>query len=220
MIDRLAAIAEIRRVFSRYKKAQPGDKNLLGALKDGKLYELYVLSCLVEDLTRRGFSLAFSGTTLKFKASPGRLKVTDPHFDVIAPGSSVADLWIFVDIEFETLGSRQVPASDNSCRHELDIVVVATRTGYPSYDEIALGIECKAVANFEKGLIKEVLGVRRELSFFRNARPSRLTMAGGYRVDVPADPPSEFWLAFLDAKGLNYRQSPAAFGVDLRHIEP
>ena len=220
-MDRNRAITEIQRVFGLYATITAKDLKLVQALKNGKLYELFVLAELISDLVQRGFGIAFRGTSLRFKASPGRLKLGDSHFEVRCPGSATPDFWIFVDIEFETLGSTHVTVGDRSGRHELDIVVVCRTSGYPRSDEIALGIECKAVANFEKGLLKEVLGVRRELSFFRSPQPSMLTNAGGTRhVDVAANPPSEFWLAFIDPKGRNYADSPSAFGIELRHLEP
>ena len=94
-------------------------------------------------------------------------------------------------------------------------------SGYPSHQDIALGVECKAVANFSKGLLKEALGVRRELGILTSDTASILSSAGGIPfVKVPMDPPSEYWLAFTDSKGTNYSQSPSTFGVELRHIEP
>jgi hypothetical protein len=164
--------------------------------------------------------VAFIGRDLKFKASPGQIKTTDPHFRLIAP-SSGSTFWLFVDIEFETLGSVQVPVQDNSLRHEIDIVVVDTSAGYPTFAQIALGVECKAVANFSKSIVKEVLGVRRELSLLSSPRPSVLSQNGGKpSINVPANPPSEYWLAYIDSHGDAYKESPAAFGVEFKHLEP
>lgn len=220
-MDRVAAIAAIQALFASYRTAQPGDTALLQALTDGKLYELYVLSDLVDVLAARGFSLAFPFTSLNFKASPGMIKATDPHFEVTAPYTTAVGWRIYVDIEFDTLGHHAIGASDNSRRHEIDIVVTSATAGFPAHHEIALGVECKAVANFGKGLIKEVLGVRRELSFYHAApQPSFLSQPGVSTVNVRADPPSEYWLSFIDGKGGNYEDSPAAFGIELRHLEP
>ena len=221
-MDRAAAISAIRQVFAQYRGKRRGDAKMLKQLTDGKLYELYVLSHLVENLAKRGFTLVFKGTTLKFKASPGQIHLTDPHFEVFSPGSGTVDFRIFVDIEFQTLGHSKAGAADDSARHELDIVVVAASTnGYPPHDDIALGVECKAVANFSKHLVREALGVRRELSLLVKRQNSTLTSAGGSPgVTITADPASEFWFAFIDAKGLNYSQSPATYGIDFFHLEP
>lgn len=217
-MDRADAINEIEAIFGAYKSLTAHDDSLLKSLNDGKLYELYVLSKLIEDLEARGFRIVFQGTDLEFKAAPGQIKLSDPHFHIHA--SSGAEFWIFVDIEFETLGSTSVSVADYSGRHELDIVVVSATNPYPRYDEIALGVECKCVGKFKKKLLKEALGVRRELSFARRAQPSILSQAGGTPVSVSAKPPSEFLLAYIDPKGDQYQDSPSAFGIALRHIEP
>lgn len=216
-MDRPAAIKQIKGIFSTYKNLQPSDAQLLNALKKGKLYERYVLSWLVQDLVQRGFVLIFKGNSLQFKASPGKIKNSDPHFEISCPNSNSSPLYLFVDIEFETLGSTQVAVTDKSLRHEIDIVVVDVDNGYPSFGNIALGVECKAVANFAKSILKEVLGVRRELSFFQLQTPSSLSQLGGVpAVLVPAQPPSEYWLAYLDPAGNAYGDSPRAFGVEFK----
>ena len=52
-------------------------------------------------------------------------------------------------------------------------------------------------------------------------KTSRLTAVGGSpALSVRAEPASEYWLAFIDDDGLHYRESPAEFGIELRHIEP
>lgn len=216
-VDKDTAVAAIEALFSTYKTLEANDSAHLQGLDKGKLYELYVLSELVCDLKSRGCKLWFKGSNIVFKAAPGKVKVSDPHFVVVAPSGDRSQL--FVDIEFETLGSRQgLAGSDRSARHELDIVVVDTQRVYPRFDEVLLGIECKSQASFSKDVVKEVLGIRRELSLLAAHRPSRLSSQGASNVQVPADPASEFWLAYDDPKGSNYRLSPRTFGVEFRNI--
>lgn len=218
-MDRAQAISDVEAVFSSYHAVKSSDQQLLTGLSDGKLYEFYVLSELLHDLRHRGFAISFVGSSLAFKAAPGKIKLTDPHFVLTSPMGS--RFWVFVDIEFATLGANQTAVADYSGHHELDIVVVDTISANPTYGEIALAVECKCHAKFGKQLIKEALGIRRELSLLHPAQWSRLTQTGATPpVRVEADPPSEFWLAFIDPGGVQYRQSPAAFGIDLRHIEP
>ena len=219
-MDKDEAIKAIEALFQAYNGSfTTQDEQDVRDLSKGKLYELFVLAEVVDALALRGCTLQFRGASLKFKASPGKLKATDPHFEVRTPHGD--HLWLFVDIEFDTLGHDRNHATDRSRRHELDIVLVRQNSGYPTHQEVWFAVECKAVANFTKGLVKEVLGVRRELSFLRDAQPSVLSQSGAHpSIDVPAEPASEFWLAHIDPKGSRYRQSPAAFGVDFRHIEP
>ena len=217
-MDKDTAVAAIEALFSAYKTLEAADSAHLQGLDKGKLYELYVLSELIRDLKKRGCKLCFNGSDIVFKAAPGKVKKSDPHFVVFAPHGRQSR--IFVDIEFETLGRHfgGLVGSDRSSRHELDIVVVDSQRAYPSYDEVLLGVECKSQASFSKDLVKEVLGVRRELSFLWSRQPSRLSEQGASNVYVPAEPASEFWLAYHDPKGSNYRLSPRTFGVEFRYI--
>ncbi|SCX34503.1 hypothetical protein [Agrobacterium rosae] len=220
-MDRTTAIADIQSIFASYRAAQPGDLTLLQGLTDGKLYELFVLSDIVSKLYARGFDIGFVGISLKFKASPGMVKLTDPHFEVKNRSTGCVLFRIFVDIEFQTLGRSLGGLADNSQYHEIDIVVTTATAGYPRHDEIALGIECKCVANFKKSILKEALGVRRELSYYAGGlRDSILTQAGGTSVKVSAEPASEFILVYIDPAGSNYKESPGRFSIDLVHLEP
>lgn len=218
-MNRTQAINAITSIFGRYHRLSPTDRAFLSALDQGKLYELYVLSELLIDLKRRGFLLHFPEQSLKFKQGAGKIKVTDPHFRVFAPNRR--RFWLFVDIEFYTLGKLLSNAGDLSDRHELDIVLVDGTPDYPHPWNILLAVECKSTASFQKSIVKEALGVRRELSVLAPRVYSRLTHAGGrHPVSVPADPPSEFWLAYVHDAGTNYRQSPAAFGIEFKHLQP
>lgn len=218
-MDKSRAINAITSIFQRYRSLTPTDQGFMSTLGQGKLYEMYVLSELLIDLRRRGFFLRFSGQTLKFKQAAGKIKLADPHFRLTAPNQT--DLRLFVDIEFLTLGKLLSNTSDLSDRHELDIALVDATPDYPSPHNILLAVECKSTANFGKSILKEALGIRRELSLLQPNVPSRLTRLGGSRsVSVPAVPASEFWLAYVDAAGTNYSQSPSAFGIDFRHFQP
>jgi hypothetical protein len=101
-------------------------------------------------------------------------------------------------------------------------VVVSVNSGYPKFNEIALGVECKAVANFSKSIVKEVLGVRRELCLFTGQQqPSTLTLSGGSPPEnVRAAPPSEYWLAYTDPKGNQYQSSPSTFSIEFKNLIP
>ena len=198
------------------------DKSYLRSLPQGKLYELYVLADLLRHLRARGFNLRHVGANIQFKQAPGRLYMNDPHFVVQSPLGHQALL--FVDVEFETLGTSGAAQSDLSGLHELDLALVqgATDGSNPTYDQVLLVVECKSSAVLRKSSVREALGLRRELSYLVPPRASRLSVLNGCStpVPVPADPASEFWLAFTDPRGMKYRQSPAAFGIDLRHVQP
>src|ERR1700731_4662346 len=121
-IDQKTAIAKIQQIFKSYLTLQPKHRTYLKSLNDGKLYELFALSHVVQELTRRGYRLKFPFKTLQFKSSPGKLNPADPHFEVYSKGNAQPSFWLYVDIEFQGMGSKHVPVNDRSLRHEIDIV--------------------------------------------------------------------------------------------------
>ena len=219
-MNKTEAIDRIEAIFAQYKSLRPSDNDHLNALSKGKLYELYVLSRLVKNLSGRGFRLAFHHQSLAFKGAPGKIKRGDPHFLVTAPNRRRSR--IFVNIEFETYGYSVLSSAtpgDLSRTHELDLVVVGETKPNPRPEHVLLAVECKSVATFDKSIVREALGLRRELSLLVPHQPSTLTDMGGTpAICVPAQPPSELWLAFTDRDGLKYSRSPYQFGIDFKHI--
>lgn len=226
-MDRKGALRKVRAIFRQYGSISHPSRQHLNQLTDGNLYELFCLSKVVEILTNQyGFKINFVGSSLKFQSGPGAIHQTSPHFDVFIGNQNTPIYQIFTDIEFKTLGSSPphfAPArADNSEHHEIDIVVVEPNlTGHPAFDEIVLGVECKAHANFSKQTVKEVLGIRRELSFVTGLALGELSSKSSlFSKSVPASPGSEYWLAFLNPKGLSYQASPKEFGIDFLNWIP
>ena len=130
---------------------------------------------------------------------------------------------LHTDIEVRTLSSSLASGVQGpSSYHEIDVVLLkdAQDRQRPAHNQVILGVECKAQTNFKKDIVRQVLGVRRELSFYRG-RPSRSPLrryALPYYVN--AAPPSEYWLAFVDAKGMDYRFGPERFGIEFKHWIP
>lgn len=185
----------------------------------GKVYELYCLARTVEFLDDRdSVSVRLqggrAGTTVDFRSSPGMIDRNRSHFVVDGMGP---ELELHTDVEVETLSSS-LPrgAGDLSAYHEIDLVLVeGAQSGQrPRNNQIVLGVECKSQANFKKDVVRQVLGVRRELSFYREPSSRRLRPPHGGAQFIVADPPSEYWLAFVDPKGRLYRSGPAEFGIE------
>jgi hypothetical protein len=226
-------VAKARKPSLDVKKAQDEIEQIMGAfqgvlphkllpifkLTGGKLYELYALSRLLAELRARGWFPYFKGARIELKASPGLIDPNSPHFELQRAPNSQPEYEIFTDIEVGTLGATLKPVNDYSRYHEIDLVVVpAGVTGRPDPEELAFGIECKATANFEKSFVREVLGRRRELSYIHDPLPCPLDLTLTHTV--PADPPSEYWLVYIDPAGDNYVESPAVFGVELKNWKP
>lgn len=224
-MDKEAAKKEIKKIFSSYKRLSKGKWSWLQTLESGKIYELYCLSRVLTELRQiYGYMIWFPGQSFKFKSSPGLIKTSDPFFELCNP-STGRKFRLYTDIEFQTLGSHlnKMSGFSLSSYHELDLVLVEQSTaGRPKHDEIILGVECKSHAKFDKTILKQVLGIRRELSILTHPMVSRLSSESPKRPfhEVPADPASEYWVAFADPAGMGYTHSPTSFGIEFKHWAP
>lgn len=214
---------DLEKLIKRYegKRAKLPDEEEKKKLKRGKLYEFFVLGKVLAELASRGFSIQLRGQVLDLKQSPGAIQPHDAYFVATAPGGGT--FHVRTDIEVRTLGSEITSTSSLCSYHEIDIVVVdAGATGRPSYQAVALGVECKSHEKFKKAIVKEVLGVKREISFYHGEPlPSWLAAALGQATpEVHSVPPLEYWLAHIDPEGANYAHSPSAFGIEFKNWVP
>lgn len=185
----------------------------------GRMYELVVLSHLIEHLAKRGFRFRFVGKVLELKEKPSQIKPTDAYFEGTHRQTG-QKIKVYTDVEVRGLSCASGSANDLSSYHEVDIVVVnPSATGRPNNNQIYLGVECKSGA-FGKSIIKEVLGVKRELSLLTDNQFSVLSEISDGSTIVPSEPAIEFWLAHFDPKGHQYRNGPAFFGIDVKLITP
>lgn len=226
-MNRANAEVAIRSVFGTYGIGSSTIPTGTSSHARGKVYELYVLTLVIQYLRGLGYLVSFSHPrgAVQFKSSPGHLKASDPHFAVSIPGSRPS-FDIYVDVEFQTLG-RSLGAStgtpDLSGHHEIDIGVFThgLNNVRPAHSHVALAVECKAVVSLPKAVIRGMLGLRRELSFFSSHRPSILADTAGSCVPcVPADPASEVWLVTTDGNVQNYCSSPSQFGIECSYQNP
>jgi hypothetical protein len=186
-------------------------------LSAGKLYEAYVLSRIVERLSvDEGYELTLvGGSKLQLKSAPGPINRSYPRIELKRSGTCVAELW--TDIEFLTMSHCGVPGTilTKGCYHELDIVVVDSgTTGRPQYDTLWLGVECKNTG-YQKALLKEILGIRRELSLLVGERATKFRVWP--RTHVPANPASCLLVYTTDANVNHYAAPGKMFGIDFIH---
>lgn len=212
---------EVRQLIRTFQSRRASHDPRIAQLTRGKLYELFVLSRLLLMLHRRGFSITLNGTVLTLKQAPGIIKPGDTYFELQHPASRKI-FRVYTDIQVRTLGSSAVPVTDLCGHHEIDIVVVdADAVRMPSHRQLALGVECKSNADFRKSILKEVLGIRRELSLRQCHRSSILAKAARNRFPkVPANPASEYYVCYLDRTGDRYSYSPQAFGIEFVNLRP
>ncbi len=146
--------------------------NLPKGIKHGKAYEIYVLAEIIEKLVNQEkIKVTFNGSTkLYFKAKGGPINKKYPYFSLHRNGIHIGDL--YTDVEFMTLSAiysnpSQSIIPKNGEKHELDILItIPNCNSYPHFNEILLGVECKDTT-YGKNLLRESLGVRRELSCFQ-----------------------------------------------------
>ena len=185
----------------------------------GKLYEVYCVGRLLAKLYGdHGLTPVYTGTgALWFKASGGYADPASPHFMLFSGDALVGRL--YTDVEVMTLGAEVAllngsAINDLSAYHEIDIVVLRDpHQPRPRPSEVVVGMECKAVAEFDKAFVREVLGRRRELSFYQPDTTE-------FGTPIMASPASEYYLAYIDPAGNQYAQSPAVFEVRLEHWIP
>lgn len=218
--DKTKAKSEIRKFFKNHGVSA---KAATSSATDGKVYELF---CLVETLewlkVQYSAYINFIGSTVDFKASPGNIDRTRSYFEITANGQM---LELHTDIEIQTLGSSMLGGvGDYSGYHETDLVLVDPGVAdrqKPTHDQLLLGVECKAHANFGKAIVKQVLGIRRELSMYNGPHDCELDRRFGKSPkSMMSQPASLYWLVFTDSKGLSYSQSPGEFEIEFKHWRP
>jgi hypothetical protein len=190
------------------------------SLTAGKLYEAYVLSRVAEKLvTVEGYDLRLINSSyLPLKSSPGPLNRSYPRIDLRSGGRVVAEMW--TDVEFLCMSycmdrsSRSISRGDY---HELDILIVDPGvSGRPRHDQIWLGVECKNTG-YQKSLLKEILGIRRELGLLR--APHSTKFSHWPRARVPSDPASCLVVFSSDQRVREFSAPGDTFGIDFIHEE-
>lgn len=187
------------------------------SLTAGKAYEAYVLGLVCERLhVDEGFSLRLiGGKKIVLKSSPGPINTSYPHIAVFQGQQHIANIW--TDVEFKTLSATMSgkPSLSLGDYHEMDIaVVVPDAAARPTPDQVLLLVECKNTG-YQKSLLREILGIRRELSFLSPLSPTQFSTWP--RSVVPADPPSCIAVFSTDPDVLSYCDPGITFGIDFFH---
>jgi hypothetical protein len=187
----------------------------------GKLYEAYILGVVARDLTtKEGLRLRLvNGRKIALKSSPGPINTGYPHIRVFRHNTHVANLWTdveFTSLSFSLAGGGRHARPNHGQYHELDIVMTpALASGRPAAEEIWLGVECKNTG-YSKSLLREILGVRRELSYFSGPVPSNFN--NWPRAHVPARPPSCLLVYSTDSQVTVYSSPGETFGIEFLHV--
>lgn len=188
------------------------------SLTSGKLYEAHVLSLVIEQLTvREGYQVVLRNSMfLPLKSAPGPINRNYAYFELWRGTNLCAEIW--TDVEFLSLSCAErgnIHSPDKGDYHELDIIVTESGlSGRPQHSQIWLGIECKNTG-YTKNLLKEILGIRRELSFLRDDQPTQFSYWP--RSTVPALPASCLMVYSTDEAVSGYSGPGQLFGIDFVH---
>lgn len=184
-------------------------------LTAGKAYEAHVLSVICEELKiKESCKLILkNGNTLVLKTSGGGINRNYPWIEVQKNGRVIGE--IFTDIEFIAFSYSASGSIGNPTLgeyHELDIVVTEPgATDRPRHDQLLLGVECKNT-EYQKNLLKEILGIRREMGLL--AGQNKTSFSSWPSRTVPADPPSCLLVYSTSPKITNYSRPGRTFGIE------
>lgn len=213
------AKAQIDQTLNAYASSgAPATSLVPSNLTKGKVYEAWVLCEVLAHLRYdEGFAVTLrQGSSVCLKSSPGPINRRFPYFEIRGPFWS-GEVW--TDVEFLALSYAQRAGGSTplpSDYHELDIVVVPPGTvGRPAHHEVRLGVECKNTS-YSKGYLREILGVRRELSLLQNPQPTSFTTWP--RHLVPAEPPSCLVVCSTDRSATDHQLVGEVFGIDFTHL--
>ena len=187
-------------------------------LTSGKLYEAYVLAIISDHLkNKEGFDLKLvNGKNIYLRSSHGPIDRKFPFIELYKNNKLMAEIW--TDIEFLGLSYslRNPTKIEKGDYHELDILVLSPNlNGRPSNKDIWLGVECKNT-EYDKSLLKEILGVRREMSLLSH---NNKTMFAHWPMNIiPADPPSCLVVFSTNRKVNDYSSPGSIFGIGFYHL--
>jgi len=188
------------------------------SLTTGKLYEAHVLSLIIEKLVvQEGYRVVLkNGLFLPLKSAPGPINRNYAYFELSRGGKICAEIW--TDVEFLSLSYSQRKNTSEAGKgdyHELDIIVAEPNLrDRPRHSDIWLGVECKNTG-YTKHLLREILGVRRELSLLRS--DERTQFSSWPRAMVPAHPASCLMVYSTDQAVSSYSGPGEVFGIDFVH---
>ena len=190
---------------------------LTGTKLQDKAYELSALIEVMRKLKAYRPGLTFTlehGTSVKFREGGGPIHRKQwPYIRIDDGPRTVGELWVDIECLALSAGPKAKSLSGHlygKC-HELDIVLVPPGTdGRPMPREILLGVEAKH-RQFNKALLKELLGVRREMTLLSKPQcyPARHWFVW-WDHKLPANPPSGL-IAFCSSASIAKYDAPAEF---------
>jgi hypothetical protein len=128
---------------------------------------------------------------------------------------------VWTDVEFLTLSyapyiNQRQPTSGEY--HELDILITSPNINdgeRPTYKQVYFGIECKNT-DYKKNFLREVLGIRRELSLLTNNQ-NKTVFNHWPRSITNVYPPSCLQVYCIDVRINNYIEAGKLHAIDFKY---
>lgn len=191
--------------------------------KAGKLYEAYVLASLCSSLkSQEGLRLVLSvGEKVCLKRGTGPINRGYPCIEAYRDEELVAEIWTDVCFISQSYLNTSEYHRSTTPRygdyHELDILMVDPNlNSYPLPKQIWLGVECKNTG-MRKGILKEILGVRREMSFINE--PIKTRFKKWPQTVARSNPPCCLLLYSSDEAIEKYESSGNFYDIKFVHQE-
>lgn len=186
----------------------------------GKLFEAYVLSRIIEDLVKKencDIRLVSSSAKLKLKQKGSIINRSFPYFEVFRDNCLFGELFTdtyFTGVSYERRNGSSPQSGDY---HELDIVLIQPgQNDWPTYKAIMMAVECKATT-IEKSTFREVLGFRRELGLLTD-KPKNTCFRTWPAAKLPVGPePASVQLLYTtDLSARKYEKNALEFGIEVK----
>lgn len=189
-----------------------------------RVYELRCMLHLMDVLrARRPFPkfVLSSGRGVMLRSKGGPIdRTSDACVEVQnAQGTVLAELWSNVEfwaLSYVRSGRPKFAGPTYARAHELDLVLLSPGvTGRPIPEDILIGVEAKH-RPYGKGLLKELLGVRREMTF--KGPPNSNPWQWWSPLGLQAKPASGLvaWCAYPSVA--SYTQASDFYGILMEHL--
>ena len=225
MMKKSAIKSKITLAFKRFMNSNVKNDidKIPHALNEGKLYEAFALGEVARNIRiHEGYKLRLTpGNTLRLKSSPGKIDASKSHVLVFdSQYHLIAKIWTdieFVTISYELRQVAQKPAFGDF--HELDIVVLDPNisSGRPTYKDIYLGVECKAM-EYDKSLLRQILGVRREMAFYHGHGLPNILFKNWPGGATNSRPSSHLIVYSNSSRVTNYSTPGQIFGINFYYL--
>lgn len=214
-------IDKIKKTFERLADSSP---SINISKLSGKTFELYSLLDIIKELEIEGFNLRLIliNGNVQFANKPSKLNRSRFSHIQLYRDKEKYELWM--DIEFIGISGYSAPLSSRAqifrknFVHELDIAILENNIPNgerPTYEEIHMAVECKDTQNFGKSILKQILGIRRELSFLSssNIYPNKIT-----HRSIKQYPPTEFWIYSSNSSINNLQHVGNFWGLKFKYL--